>query len=64
MRSNPIDCVDLGVARIAVLGDPLLNAPSAGVITGEAHGRQVVAHDQACRMSDFPQLCPMDEKII
>ena len=34
---HPINRVDLGIARIAVLLHPFLNAASAGVIAGEAH---------------------------
>src|SRR6266481_6902163 len=34
---DPIDRIDLGVARIAVLGDPLLNPAAAGIVTGERH---------------------------
>ena len=34
---DPIDRIDIGITRIAILGNPLLNAPSASVVTGEAH---------------------------
>src|SRR5262249_57539714 len=34
---DPVDGVDLRDARVAVLGDPLLDAPPAGVVSHEAH---------------------------
>ena len=34
---RPIDCVDFGIARIAVLCHPLLDATAAGIVAGERH---------------------------
>ena len=32
---DPVDRIDLGIARIAVGGDPLLHAAAAGIVAGE-----------------------------
>ena len=35
MRSTQSNWVDLGIARIAMLGDPLLHPAAAGIVAGE-----------------------------
>ncbi len=32
---DPVDRVDFGVARVAVLGDPVLDPPTSGIVAGE-----------------------------
>src|SRR5262249_48602894 len=34
---DPVDGIDLGVARVAVFADPFAHAAAAGVVAGKAH---------------------------
>ena len=46
---DPVDCVHLGIARIAIALDPLFEAAAAGIIGGERHdvGAAVILEEAA-----------------
>src|SRR6195256_4233929 len=57
---HPIDGIDLGIARVAVLLHPLLNAAPAGIVAGERHNVRAAIFLQERAESGRAHLCIVD----